>query len=75
MQLYIHNWSENMFSNSRYDCMNLGIISSFYLASDKQECMIIPLLVQVSNVFTAKRVWLLKSNVYYDAPRLVYPFV
>lgn len=65
-----------MFSNSDCDCMNLDmIISSVYLASVKKERMIILLLMLVPSLFTAKRVRLVKSNIFYDNPMLVYPLV
>lgn len=65
-----------MFNISQHDCMNSDMIISYlYLASDKQEYMIILLLMLVPVLFTAERIWLLKSNIFSDTTVFVHPLV
>lgn len=74
MQLYSYNWSGNMFNISQHNYMNLDMIISYrYLASDKQEYIISLLLMLVPILFTAERIWLLKSNTFSDTTVPLFP--
>lgn len=67
VQLYSSLCTGNLFSTTHWDCMGSGIIISWLsLASDQEKVVMILLLMLAAVLFSAERIWFLKSNIVYD---------